>query len=29
MDELDEFERYLARLGKGLGHTDRQAGLRG
>ena len=29
MDELQEFERYLAHLGEGLGHADRQAGLRG
>lgn len=27
--ELREFERYLAHLGEGLGHADRQAGLRG
>lgn len=29
MKELEEFERYLAHLGEGLGHADRQAGLRG
>jgi SRSO17 transposase len=29
MKELQEFERYLAHLGGGLGHADRQAGLRG
>lgn len=29
MKELREFERYLAHLGAGLGHADRQAGLRG
>jgi SRSO17 transposase len=29
MEELREFERYLAHLGEGLGHADRQAGLRG
>ncbi len=29
MDELQELERYLAHLGQGLGHADRQAGLRG
>jgi len=29
MKELQEFERYLALLGEGLGHADRQAGLRG
>ncbi len=29
MEELREFERYLAHLGGGLGHADRQAGLRG
>ncbi|MCW8207584.1 IS701 family transposase, partial [Verminephrobacter aporrectodeae subsp. tuberculatae] len=28
-DELQEFERYLEHLGGGLGHADRQAGLRG
>ncbi len=26
---LQEFDRYLAHLGAGLGHADRQAGLRG
>ena len=26
---LQEFDRYLAHLGDGLGHADRQAGLRG
>jgi len=26
---LQEFDRYLAHLGGGLGHADRQAGLRG
>ena len=29
MKDLQEFERYLAHLGEGLGHADRQAGLRG
>src|SRR5450755_1874540 len=29
MKELQEFERYLAHLGEGMGHADRQAGLRG
>jgi len=29
MKEVPEFERYLAHLGAGLGHADRQAGLRG
>ena len=29
MNELAEFERYLAHLGAGLGHSDREAGLRG
>jgi SRSO17 transposase len=29
MTELQEFERYLAHLGEGLGHADRRAGLRG
>lgn len=29
MKELRAFERYLAHLGEGLGHADRQAGLRG
>jgi SRSO17 transposase len=29
MEELQKFERYLAHLGEGLGHSDRQAGLRG
>jgi SRSO17 transposase len=29
MKELQEFERYLAHLGEGLGHADRRAGLRG
>ena len=29
MEELREFERYLARLSEGLGHADRHAGLRG
>jgi SRSO17 transposase len=29
MEELAEFERYLVHLGEGLGHADRQAGLRG
>ncbi|HMM53311.1 MAG TPA: IS701 family transposase [Burkholderiaceae bacterium] len=28
-DELQEFDRYLAHLGAGLGHADRLAGLRG
>jgi len=29
MTELRDFERYLKHLGGGLGHADRQAGLRG
>ena len=29
MKDLRAFERYLAHLGEGLGHVDRQAGLRG
>lgn len=29
IEQLGELERYLAHLGKGLGHADRQAGLRG
>lgn len=29
MDELQEFDRYMAHLGEALGHADRQAGLRG
>lgn len=29
MEEMQEFERYLAHLGEALGHADRQAGLRG
>lgn len=29
IEQLQEFERYLAHLGAGLGHADRQAGLRG
>ena len=29
IDELQEFERYLEHLGAGLGHAERQAGLRG
>ena len=29
MDELAEFESYMAHLSKGLGHADRCAGLRG
>jgi SRSO17 transposase len=29
MKELREFERYMGHLGAGLGHADRQAGLRG
>jgi SRSO17 transposase len=29
MTELQDFERYLKHLGEGLGHADRQAGLRG
>jgi SRSO17 transposase len=29
MDELQEFERYMAHLSEGLGHADRDAGLRG
>jgi SRSO17 transposase len=28
-DELQEFERYMAHLSEGLGHADRNAGLRG
>lgn len=29
MEEVQEFERYLAHLGEALGCADRQAGLRG
>lgn len=29
MKELKEFERYLEHLGEGLGHADRQLGLKG
>ena len=29
MEELVEFERYMAHLSEGLGHVDRHAGLRG
>ena len=29
MEELREFERYVAHLSEGLGHADRHAGLRG
>jgi SRSO17 transposase len=29
MDELQEFDRYMAHLSEGLGHADRRAGLRG
>lgn len=29
MDELREFDRYMAHLSEGLGHADRHAGLRG
>jgi SRSO17 transposase len=29
MDELQEFEQYMAHLSEGLGHADREAGLRG
>jgi SRSO17 transposase len=29
MDDLQEFERYMAHLSEGLGHADRHAGLRG
>ena len=29
MNDFIEFERYMAHLGEGLGHADRQAGLRG
>ena len=29
MDELQEFDRYMAHLNEGLGHADRHAGLRG
>jgi SRSO17 transposase len=29
MEELREFERYMAHLSEGLGHSDRHAGLRG
>ena len=29
MDDLIEFERYMAHLNEGLGHADRHAGLRG
>ena len=29
MDDLIEFERYMAHLSEGLGHADRHAGLLG
>ena len=29
MDDLQEFDRYMAHLSEGLGHADRHAGLRG
>ena len=29
MDASERFDRYLAHLSQGLGHADRQAGLRG
>ena len=29
MEELREFDRYMAHLSEGLGHADRHAGLRG
>jgi SRSO17 transposase len=29
MDDLQQFERYMAHLSEGLGHADRRAGLRG
>ena len=29
MEDLQEFERYMAHLSEGLGHADRHAGLRG
>lgn len=29
MDDLIEFERYMAHLSEGLGHADRNAGLQG
>ena len=29
MKDLKEFERYMAHLSEGLGHTDRHAGIRG
>ncbi len=29
MEDLQEFERYMAHLSRGLGHSDRHAGLRG
>lgn len=29
MEDLKEFERYMAHLSGGLGHADRHAGLRG
>jgi SRSO17 transposase len=29
MDDLAEFDRYMAHLSEGLGHADRHAGLRG
>ena len=29
MNDLQEFERYMAHLSEGLGHADRHAGLRG
>ena len=29
MEELGEFDRYMAHLSEGLGHADRHAGLGG
>lgn len=29
MEQLVEFERYMVHLSEGLGHADRNAGLRG
>ena len=29
MEDLKDFEQYMAHLSEGLGHSDRHAGLRG
>jgi SRSO17 transposase len=29
MDAIERFDRYLAHLAEGLGHSDRHSGLRG